>query len=82
MFVKQFNAGQICTNVDYVFVHQSQKEEFVSKARAYVAEHCPDINHTDYTAIIDERSVKRLVDNGGVGRGQNVRELCRTVARA
>ena len=33
MFVKQFNAGQICTNVDYVFVHESQKDELVEKAR-------------------------------------------------
>tara|TARA_R110001599_G_scaffold353883_1_gene602227 strand:- start:7025 stop:8467 length:1443 start_codon:yes stop_codon:yes gene_type:complete len=62
MFVKQFNAGQICTNVDYVFVHESQRDDFVSKAKAYVAKHCPDINHTDYTAIIDDRSIKRLQD--------------------
>jgi coniferyl-aldehyde dehydrogenase len=26
LFVKQFNAGQICTNVDYVFVHESQRQ--------------------------------------------------------
>ncbi|BBI67452.1 hypothetical protein PKHYL_16430 [Psychrobacter sp. KH172YL61] len=25
MFVKQFNAGQICTTIDYLFVHKSQK---------------------------------------------------------
>ena len=60
MFVKQFNAGQICTNVDYVFVHESQKEELVEKAREYVAKHCPDINHNDYTSIIDDRSFDRL----------------------
>lgn len=62
MFVKQFNAGQICTNVDYVFVHESQKEAFVEKAKAYVAKHCPNITHKDYTSIIDERSVARLVE--------------------
>jgi len=62
MFVKQFNAGQICTNVDYVFVHESQRDQFVAEARAYVSRHCPDINHKDYTAIIDDRSVKRLLD--------------------
>ena len=62
MFVKQFNAGQICTNVDYVFVHESQREAFIEHTRAYVARHCPDIEHTDYTAIIDGRSVKRLSD--------------------
>ena len=60
MFVKQFNAGQICTNVDYVFVHESQKDQLVEKAREYVAKHCPDINHTDYTSIIDDRSFDRL----------------------
>ncbi len=62
MFVKQFNTGQICTNVDYVFVHASQKERFVELAKAYVAEHCPDIQHVDYTSIIDDRSFKRLQD--------------------
>ena len=60
MFVKQFNAGQICTNVDYVFIHESQKDAFVEKARAYVTKHCPDINHSDYTSIIDDRSFRRL----------------------
>ena len=60
MFVKQFNAGQICTNVDYVFVEESQKTEFVELARQYVKRHCPDINHPDYTSIIDDRSYQRL----------------------
>lgn len=62
MFVKQFNAGQICTNVDYVFVHESQREEFIQLAKDYVAKHCPDIEHTDYTSVIDDRSVQRLTD--------------------
>lgn len=62
MFVKQFNAGQICTNVDYVFVHKSQREEFIQLAKDYVAKHCPDIEHKDYTSVIDDRSVKRLAD--------------------
>ena len=62
MFVKQFNAGQICTNVDYVFVHESQKDEFVRLAKAYVAKHVPDINSLDYTSIIDDRSFQRLLD--------------------
>ena len=61
MFVKQFNAGQICTNVDYVFLHESQRDEFIDLAMDYVAEHCPDIDHPDYTSIIDDRSFERLV---------------------
>ncbi len=60
MFVKQFNAGQICTNVDYVFVHESQREAFIDHAKAYVAEHCPDIESEDYTSVIDDRSFQRL----------------------
>jgi coniferyl-aldehyde dehydrogenase len=60
MFVKQFNAGQICTNVDYVFVHDSQKADFIEKASAWVRKHCPDINRPDYTSIIDDRSYQRL----------------------
>ena len=78
MFVKQFNAGQICTNVDYVFVHESQKQDFVDKAKAYVKVHCPDINHTDYTSIIDDRSVKRLEDTlaDASEKGATVINLC------
>jgi len=60
LFVKQFNAGQICTNVDYVFVHESQREAFIEKCRRWVKKHIPDINCKDYTSIIDDRSFRRL----------------------
>ncbi|WP_417883634.1 coniferyl aldehyde dehydrogenase [Vibrio rumoiensis] len=62
MFVKQFNAGQICTNVDYMFVHQSQREEFIKTSEQWVAKHCPDIQHNDYTSIIDKTAFQRLID--------------------
>ena len=62
MFVKSFNCGQICTNVDYVFVHKTQVDQFVEKTKAWVAEHVPDIQSKDYTSIIDDRSFQRLVD--------------------
>ncbi|WP_417881121.1 coniferyl aldehyde dehydrogenase [Vibrio sp.] len=62
MFVKQFNAGQICTNVDYVFVHQSQREDFIKTAQKWVKKHCPDIQHKDFTSIIDDTAFQRLVD--------------------
>lgn len=61
LFVKQFNAGQICTNVDYVFVHKSQIDDFVAKSDAYARAHCPDILSDDYTSIIDDRAYQRLV---------------------
>lgn len=78
MFVKQFNAGQICTNVDYVFVHDSQKEEFVREAQAYVAKHCPDIAGKDYTSIIDNRALQRLQDTlqDARSKGATIVNLC------
>ena len=60
MFVKQFNAGQICTNVDYVFVHESQVDDFVGTAKEWAKKHCPDIGSDDYTSIIDDRSFQRI----------------------
>ncbi len=77
MFVKQFNAGQICINVDYVFVHESQIDEFVSKAKAWNAEHIPDIHNDDYTAIIDDASFKRLENtmNDAIAGGAEVINL-------
>jgi coniferyl-aldehyde dehydrogenase len=68
LFVKQFNAGQICTNVDYVFVHESQREAFVESCRKWVKKHIPDINSKDYTSIIDDRSFKRLEETLGDAR--------------
>lgn len=60
LFAKQFNAGQICVNVDYLFVHQDQLEEFIAEARRWTQAHLPDIHSEDYTAIIDDRSFQRL----------------------
>ena len=61
MWVKMFNAGQICTNIDYVFVPQGREQEFVAHCRELVAQRYPDLNHEDYTAIIDQRSYERLL---------------------
>jgi len=60
MFAKIFNAGQVCVNVDYVFVSEGRIDEFVDAAKAWVHKHCPDINSPDYTSIIDQRSFDRL----------------------
>jgi coniferyl-aldehyde dehydrogenase len=62
MFAKSFNAGQICTNVDYVFIHESRREEFIRECKKNVAQICPDINARDYTSIIDDRSFERLLE--------------------
>ncbi|MDT8319654.1 MAG: aldehyde dehydrogenase family protein, partial [Xanthomonadales bacterium] len=62
MFAKLFNAGQVCVNVDYVFLPEDKVDDFVAAASAYVREHYPDIHGPDYTSIIDGRSFERLQD--------------------
>lgn len=60
MFAKQMNAGQVCLNVDYVFVHENQKDKFLQTLKETTQRMVPDINDKYYTSIIDERSVDRL----------------------
>lgn len=62
MFAKLFNAGQVCVNVDYVFVSEGRIDEFVEASKAWVSKHCPDINSPDFTSIIDQKSFDRLND--------------------
>ena len=60
MWAKMFNAGQICTNVDYLFLPEGKVDEFVAEARRFCNARHPDINNGDYTAVIDQRSYDRL----------------------
>ncbi len=60
MFAKQYNAGQICTNIDYLFVHESQLEHFILAATEWTKKHVPDIGSLDYTSIIDDVSFNRV----------------------
>lgn len=60
IWAKAFNAGQICTNVDYLFLPEGSEAQFTALALKLVAKRYPDINHNDYTAIIDDRAYNRL----------------------
>lgn len=60
MWVKMLNAGQICTNVDYLFVPEGQEQAFISHAQKILARRYPDLLNGDYTAIIDQRQYERL----------------------
>lgn len=60
LWAKAFNAGQICTNVDYLFLPAGTEQAFTELALKLVAQRYPDINSNDYTAIIDERAYQRL----------------------
>ena len=60
LWVKMLNAGQICTNVDYLFVPQGREQEFIGHAQRVVQARYPDLCNGDYTAIIDQRQYDRL----------------------
>jgi len=59
-FAKCFNAGQLCTNVDHVFVPEPCVPSFVALSRQIVQQRFASLASEDYTAIIDERSFERL----------------------
>jgi coniferyl-aldehyde dehydrogenase len=75
LWVKMFNAGQICTNVDYVFLPAGKEVEFAEHCQRLVAERYPDLNAGDYTAIIDERSFARLADTLEDARAKGARVM-------
>ena len=60
LWVKMLNAGQICTNVDYLFVPEGQESAFIAQAQRTVRQRYPDLCSGDYTAIIDQRQYDRL----------------------
>ena len=60
LWVKMLNAGQICTNVDYLFLPEGQEHAFIAHAQRIVAQRYPDLLNGDYTAIIDQRQYDRL----------------------
>jgi coniferyl-aldehyde dehydrogenase len=62
MWLKMLNAGQICTNIDYLFLPEGKEQEFVEHAKRLIGERYPDLNGPDYTSIIDQRSYQRLAD--------------------
>lgn len=78
MWSKMLNAGQICTNVDYLLLPAGKTEEFIREARAIVAARYPDLNNGDYTAIIDQRQYDRLQATlaDAIAKGATVVELC------
>jgi len=60
LFAKFFNAGQVCTTVDHVFVPHSKVNEFVTIAKEISTVRYPSITSNDLTSIIDERAFKRI----------------------
>lgn len=60
IWAKTLNAGQVCTNIDYLFLPEEKVPEFVEEARKWFNKRFPDINNGDYTSIINGSSYYRL----------------------
>jgi coniferyl-aldehyde dehydrogenase len=61
LFVKCFNAGQICTTVDHAYIPAAKVNEFAAMAKDIVSTRYPTLDTPDYTSMIDERSFNRVV---------------------
>jgi len=61
LFVKFFNAGQICTTVDHAYIPTAKVNEFAAMAKEIVSTRYPTLDTPDYTSMIDERSFNRVV---------------------
>ena len=61
LFTKCFNAGQVCTTVDHVYVPQSQVTSFVQMSKDIVKGRYPKISSKDYSSIIDQRAFDRIL---------------------
>lgn len=77
LWAKMLNAGQICTNVDYLFLPEDKVDEFIREAAAMVNRCFADINQGDYTAIIDQRAYDRIQATvaDAVSKGARIVEL-------
>jgi len=60
VFAKCFNAGQICTTADHVYVPQHKVDAFVREAQVVVQQRFANLDSPDYTSIIDARAFDRL----------------------
>ena len=58
---KLYNAGQTCLAPDYVFIHESQRKEFVRLAEEVTQQLYPNLSdNRDYTHIINAQHFDRL----------------------
>ena len=62
LFGKCFNAGQVCTTVDHLYVPEGKVNAFVDMAKTIISGRYPTLDTPDYTSIIDDRSFNRITD--------------------
>lgn len=59
---KMLNAGQTCVAPDHVLIARPLIEDFITRARAWIGAHYPDLaTNPDVTRIIDTRQFERLI---------------------
>lgn len=61
LFVKFFNAGQICTTVDHAYIPRAKVADFVALSKTIVQQRYPSIASKDFTSVIDRRAFDRIV---------------------
>lgn len=78
MWGKMLNAGQICTNVDYLMLPKNLVEPFIKHASEIATKRYPDILNGDYTAVIDQRQYDRIqaVLADAIAKGATAINLC------
>jgi coniferyl-aldehyde dehydrogenase len=78
MWTKMLNGGQICTNVDYLFLPDGQVDAFIVEAQKIANARYPDITNGDYTAVIDQRQYDRIQATlaDAVAKGATAINLC------
>lgn len=59
-FGKVLNAGQTCVEPDYLFVHESRKEEFIRAFQSALHEFFPDGDLSDMNVLINEKHFRRV----------------------
>lgn len=59
---KVYNSGQTCVAPDYLLIPQALEDEVIRQSQAIMAKRFSDIQHPDYTSIIDDASFSRLCD--------------------
>lgn len=65
-FGKVINAGQTCVGPDYIFIHESVRDKFISEFKAALSEFFPDGDMSNMPVIISDkhyRRVKGLLEN-------------------
>ncbi|CEO42145.1 coniferyl aldehyde dehydrogenase [Photobacterium kishitanii] len=59
---KVYNSGQTCVAPDYLLIPEGLESELIKQSQAIMALRFSDIQHPDYTSIIDDTSFSRLCD--------------------